>query len=114
MQHSKFPTSESYHTQNPTGGSHSSIEKRDSIESHRASQAAQQQRIQDLGSVPGLGRSPGGGHGNPVLLPGEPHGLKSLAGYSPKGHEESDMTEATGHTRSLRCITCKNKKTKYK
>ena len=27
--------------------------------------------------------------------PGESHGQRSLAGYSPKGHKESDMTEAT-------------------
>ena len=25
----------------------------------------------DLGLIPGLGRSPGGGHSNPVFLPGE-------------------------------------------
>ena len=29
----------------------------------------------------------------PVLLPGESHGWRSLAGYSPQGHKESDMTE---------------------
>ena len=29
----------------------------------------------------------------PVFLPGEPHEQKSLAGYSPWGHKESDMTE---------------------
>ena len=29
----------------------------------------------------------------PVLLPGEPHGQKSLVGYSPWGHKELDMTE---------------------
>ena len=29
----------------------------------------------------------------PVFLPGEFHGQKSLAGYSPWGHKESDMTE---------------------
>ena len=28
-----------------------------------------------------------------VLLPGESHGLRSLAGYSPMGHKELDMTE---------------------
>ena len=30
----------------------------------------------DLGLIPGLGRSPGGGHGNPLQysLPGELHG----------------------------------------
>ena len=29
----------------------------------------------------------------PVLLPGKPHGQRSLVGCSPRGHEESDMTE---------------------
>ena len=29
----------------------------------------------------------------PVFLPGEFHGQKSLVGYSPQGHKESDMTE---------------------
>ena len=31
----------------------------------------------------------------PVFLPGESHGQRSLAGYSPKGHKESDATEVT-------------------
>ena len=31
----------------------------------------------------------------PVFLPGESHGLRSLAGYSPRDHKESDTTEAT-------------------
>ena len=30
-----------------------------------------------------------------VSLPGEPHGLRSLVGYSPQGHKDSDTTEAT-------------------
>ena len=49
----------------------------------------------DLRSVPGLGRFPGEGNGNtaPVFSPGESHGQRNLAGYSPWGHEESDMTE---------------------
>ena len=42
--------------------------------------------IGDLGLIPGMGRSPGGGHGNP-LLPGESHEQRSLAG------KELDMTE---------------------
>ena len=48
----------------------------------------------DLGSIPGLGRSPGGGNGypTPVFLPGESHGQRSLAGCSPWDHEELDMT----------------------
>ena len=29
----------------------------------------------------------------PVFLPGESHGQRSLMGYSPGGHKESDMTE---------------------
>ena len=49
----------------------------------------------DLGSIPGLGRSPGGGHGNPLQCSclENPHRQKSLAGYSPWGHKELDMTE---------------------
>ena len=31
----------------------------------------------------------------PVFFPGESHGQRSLAGYSPQGHRESDTTEAT-------------------
>ena len=31
----------------------------------------------------------------PVLLPGESHGQRSVVGYSPWGHKESDTTEAT-------------------
>ena len=32
---------------------------------------------------------------SPVFLPGEFHGQRSLAGYSPEGHKEPDMTETT-------------------
>ena len=38
----------------------------------------------DAGSIPGWGRSPGEGHGNP-LLPGKSHGQRSLACHSPWG-----------------------------
>ena len=34
----------------------------------------------------------------PVFLPVESHGQGSLAGYSPWGQKESDMTESTEHT----------------
>ena len=51
----------------------------------------------DLGSLPGLGRYPGAGHGNPPCLQSSglenPHGQRSLAGYSPWGCKGSDMTE---------------------
>ena len=49
----------------------------------------------DLGLIPGLGRSPGGGHGNPLQYSclENPHGQRSLGGYSPWGRKESGMTE---------------------
>ena len=40
-------------------------------------------------------KTPGGRHGTPVFLPGESHGQRSLAGYSPWGHKESDRTEVS-------------------
>ena len=51
--------------------------------------------IRDLGSIPGLGRSLGGGYSNPlsVFLPGESHGQGSLPGCSPWDHTEWDTTE---------------------
>ena len=51
----------------------------------------------DLGLILGLGRSPGGAHGSPLwyFCLENPHGLKSLGGYSPWSHTELDMTEAT-------------------
>ena len=38
----------------------------------------------------------------PVFLPGEFHGQRSLAGYSPWGHKESDTTEQLTHTHTHR------------
>ena len=35
----------------------------------------------------------------PVFSPGDSHGQRSLAGYSPWGPKESDTTEATEHVR---------------
>ena len=45
--------------------------------------------------IPQLGRSPGGGNGNLLQYSclENPHGQRSLKGYSPWGHKESDMTE---------------------
>ena len=34
----------------------------------------------------------------PVFLPREFHGQRSLVGYSPWGHKESDMTERLTHS----------------
>ena len=39
---------------------------------------------------------------SPVFSPGESHGQRSLVGYSPPSHKESDMTEATEHTRTFK------------
>ena len=51
--------------------------------------------VGDLGSIPGLGRSPGGGHGNSLQYSclENPHGQRSLAGGSPGDCKQSDMTE---------------------
>ena len=48
----------------------------------------------DLRSIPGSGRFPGGGHGNPCL---ETYGQRRLSGYSPWGPKEWDKTEVTEH-----------------
>ena len=47
----------------------------------------------DIGSIPGLGRSPGGGHRNCIFLHGQSHRQRSLVGYSSWGQKELDMTE---------------------
>ena len=51
--------------------------------------------VGDLGLNSRLGRSSGGGHGNPLQYSclENPHGQKSLVGYSPWGHKKLDMTE---------------------
>ena len=48
-----------------------------------------------MGSIPESGRFPGEGNWQltPVFLPGESHRQRSLVGYSPWGHNESDTTE---------------------
>ena len=55
----------------------------------------------DLGLIAGSGRSPGEGHGNRLQYSclKNPHGQRSLAGYSQRGRKESDMTEqvSTAH-----------------
>ena len=49
---------------------------------------------EDLGLIPGLGRSPGGGRGNLFRYSclENPHGQKSLEGYSPWGQKELGTT----------------------
>ena len=49
----------------------------------------------DLHLIPGWGRSPGGGHGNPLQYSclDNLYGQRSLVGYSPRGCKELDTTE---------------------
>ena len=51
----------------------------------------------NLGSIPGLGRSPEGGYSNPLQYscPEYPHGQSSLADYSSWGCKELATTEKT-------------------
>ena len=56
--------------------------------------------MEDLGLILGLGRFPGGEHGNPLQYSSlkNPHGQRNLVGYSPWGHKELDMTERQSTT----------------
>ena len=49
----------------------------------------------DLGSIPGSGKYPGEGNGNPLQYSclEKSHGWRSLVGYSQQGCKESDTTE---------------------
>ena len=51
--------------------------------------------VKELGSIPLLGWSPGRGHGKPLHCSRleNPHGQRSLVGYSPWGHRESDVSD---------------------
>ena len=51
--------------------------------------------VRNLGLIPGLGRSPGRGHGNPLQCSclENPYGQRWLADYSPWGHKKLDTAE---------------------
>ena len=53
------------------------------------------------GSMHGWGRSPGGGHGNPLQYSclENPRGQKSLVGYRPRGHRVGHNWSDPAHTR---------------
>ena len=53
--------------------------------------------VRDMGLIPGLGRSPGGRHGNPLHYSRleNPIGRGAWVGYSPYGCKELDTTEET-------------------
>ena len=73
----------------------------------RASQVAQWVKnppansgdIRDSGLIHGLGRSPGGGHGNPLQWV-ESHGQTGAWQARVRSHQKLDNTEATEHTHS--------------
>ena len=71
-----------------------------------SSRASSQSRAQsqvscnagDVGSIPGSGRCPGRGHGNPLQYSClENPWARSLVGYIPWGCKESDTTKVTSH-----------------
>ena len=60
--------------------------------------------VREAGSIPGLGRSPGGGNGNLLqysCLQNPMDSGSSLGGYCPWGCKESDRTEVTQHARTI-------------
>ena len=58
--------------------------------------------IRNMGSIPGLGRSLRAGHDNPLQYSclKNPHGQRSLVGYSPQGLKESDSAKHS----SIQCL----------
>ena len=65
--------------------------------------------VRDIGSIPGLGRCPGEGHGNPFQYSclENLHGQRSLVGYSPWDWEELDTTEWISAAHLMVCVFCK-------
>ena len=62
-------------------------------------QVAQKTQVQSLGWEDPWRRK---WQPTPVFLPGEAHGQRRLAGYSPRGGKESDMTKQLGTCSSVR------------
>ena len=63
--------------------------------------------IGDEGSIPGLGKIPWrrAWESTPVFLPGESHGQRSLAGYSPwVTKSQTQLKQLSRHTHSIICI----------
>ena len=59
--------------------------------------------VRDTLSIPGSGKSPGGGHGNPLRYSclENPMDRGALLGYGPQGHRESDTSETSQHSCNL-------------
>ena len=64
------------------------------VKNHLPVQESQETGVQSLGQEDPLEE---GWQPTPVFLPEKYYGHRSLAGYMPQGHKESDMTEHT-HT----------------
>ena len=62
--------------------------------------------VGDPGLIPGLGRSPEEGNNYPLQYSclENPHGQRSLAGYSPWARKESNMTEQLTLDFSQHCV----------
>ena len=69
----------------------------------------------DVGLIPGLGRYPGEGNGNPSsILAWKSHRQRSLVGYSPWSHESVGHHLATKQQHVLVCNTCIPFRLKFK
>ena len=68
--------------------------------------------VGDVGLIPASGRSPWrrAWQPTPAFLPGESHGQRSLNGYSPQGHKESDTTEVIQQAHQYKIKSLKDKK----
>ena len=67
--------------------------------SGKKNSSANAEDIRDTGSIPGLGRSPGGGHGNPLQYSSLENPMDrgawraTVHGGHKEGHKELDITE---------------------
>ena len=68
----------------------------------------------DPGLIPGLGRSPGWGYGNPLQYSclENPHGQRSLVGYSPWGSQKVQHDGVTKHSTVVRYLPRTQRKRK--
>ena len=62
----------------------------------------------DVGSIPGSEKSPREGNGNPLQYSclGNPHGQRSLVGYSQWDHRESGMTQLLNNNQQVQVRSC--------
>ena len=67
--------------------------------------SCQCRRCKRHGSDPWVGKIPWRRYGNPLQYSCLENPKKSLVGYRPWGHKESDTTEATEHTHTYTCKT---------